>query len=285
MRLDFIQPLSNYVHLGWMDIVDVAIVAFVVYKTISLVKETRAQQLLKGIAILLVILQLSEWLQLNTINYILRNTMQVGVLALIIVFQPELRRLLEKVGRSNINFIFKPEDRSNVYDLSSVIKSVSNAAGNLSLSKTGALIVIERETKLGEIIGTGTVIDAKISAQILENIFFPNSPLHDGAVVMNSQRIEAAGCYLPLTDDATLNKELGTRHRAAIGISETADCAVVVVSEETGKISLALNGNLTRNLTPDSLGKWLEKLLASKNAQSKRKYIFEKVKGKWGKDG
>lgn len=286
MPFSMIQPLSQFVYIGWMDIIDVLIVAFLVYKGISLVRETRAQQLLKGIVILIVLTQLSEWFQLNTISFILRNAMQFGMLALIIVFQPELRRALEKMGRSNIGSIFKPEDKTAGYSLEDVVSAVTIAAGDLSLSKTGALIVIERETKIGEIVGTGTVVDARVSPQILENIFFPNSPLHDGAVIMRQDRILAAGCYLPLTDDNSLSKQLGTRHRAAIGISETADCAVVVVSEETGKISLALGGDLTRNLTPDSLGKWLIKLLTPKKPpEQPGKFIIRKVKNKWQKGG
>jgi len=286
VTLSMIQPLSQFVYISWIDIIDILIVAFIVYKAISLIRETRAEQLIKGIVILIIFTQLSEWFQLNAINYILRNTMSFGVLALIIVFQPELRRVLEQVGRSNISTIFKPDDKTDGYNIAEVVDSIATAAGNLSLSKTGALIVIERETKMGEIINTGTVMDAKVSSQILENIFFPNSPLHDGAVIMRKDRVIAASCYLPLTDDNSLSKQLGTRHRAAIGISETADCAVVVVSEETGKISLAIGGDLTRNLTPDSLGKWLTKLLTPQKLPSgSGKYILKKVKDKWQKGG
>lgn len=286
MGLSFLQPLSRYVNIGFMDIVDIILVAFLLYKCISLVRETRAQQLIKGIAILIIITQLSEWMQLDTINYILRNAMQFGMLALIIVFQPELRRALEKVGRSNFRFIFKQDEKTGGYDLADTVACVVEASANLSASKTGALIVIQRETRLGEILGSGTRIDAKVSSQLLENIFYPKAPLHDGAVIMYHDKIEAAGCYLPLTEDRTLSKQLGTRHRAAIGISETADCAVVVVSEETGKISLALGGNLTRNLTPDNLSKWLIKLLTP-NVPSgvQGKTILGKVKNKWKKSG
>ncbi len=280
-----IPMLSRFVSIGWTDIIDVLIVAYIIYKLISFARETRAGQLLKGIAILIVVTQLSGWLQLNTINYILLNAMQVGVLALIIVFQPELRRALEKVGRSNLGNIFRQDDHLE-YNIFDTVAAITEATGSLSLSKTGALIVIERETRLGEIIRTGTVIDAAVSPQMLENIFFPNSPLHDGAVILRKDRIAAASCYLPLTNDESLNKQLGTRHRAAIGISETADCVVVVVSEETGKISLALGGDLTRNLTPDSLGKWLIKLLMPADEDdSDKKSIIKKVKRKWAKNG
>ncbi|MBQ9097426.1 MAG: diadenylate cyclase CdaA [Clostridia bacterium] len=279
------QSLSRIASIGWMDIIDILVVAYVVYKLIQFARETRAGQLLKGIVLLIILTQLSGWLQLNTVNYILLNAMQVGVLALVIVFQPELRRALDKMGRSSFSNIFKPDMPAD-YNVFDMINAIKEAAGSLSLSKTGALIVIERETKLGEIIHTGTSLDAEVSPQMLENIFFPNSPLHDGAVILKKGRIAAASCYLPLTNDDSLNKQLGTRHRAAIGISETADCVAIVVSEETGKISLALGGDLTRNLTPDSLAKWLEKLLLPSDEENPDgKSIIKKVARKWSKNG
>ena len=279
------QSLARVLSIGWTDIIDILIVAYLVYKLISFARETRAGQLLKGIVLLIILTQLSGWFQLNTINFILLNAMQFGVLALIIVFQPELRRALEKMGRSRFSNIFKP-DAPAEYSVFDMISAIKETVGSLSLSKTGALIVIERETKLGEVIRTGTTVDAMVSPQILENIFFPNSPLHDGAVILKKGRIAAASCYLPLTNDESLNKQLGTRHRAAIGISETADCVAIVVSEETGKISLALGGDLTRNLTPDSLAKWLEKLLVPSDEENPDgKSIIKKVAKKWSKNG
>ncbi len=286
MPFSFFQPITEFINIGWMDIIDILIVAYIIYKGFSLVKETRAQQLLKGIIILLVATQISGFLRLDTINFILRTAMEFGMLALIIVFQPELRRALEKVGRSNISTIFRADDKFAAYNVIETVDKLTEAVRELSLSKTGALIVIERETKLGEIINTGTFLDAKISVPLLGNIFFKNSPLHDGAIIMREDRIVAASCYLPLTDDVTLSNELGTRHRAGIGISETADCAVVIVSEETGKISLALDGNLTRNLTPDSLNKWLIKLLSPVRGDGHSgKNILGKVKNKWKRNG
>ncbi|MBR2846448.1 MAG: diadenylate cyclase CdaA [Clostridia bacterium] len=279
------QSLSRIASIGWMDIIDILVVAYVVYKLIQFARETRAGQLLKGIVLLVILTQVSGWLQLNTVNYILLNAMQVGVLALVIVFQPELRRALDKIGRSRFGNILKPDMPAD-YSVFDMINAIKEAVGSLSLSKTGALIVVERETKLGEIIHTGTTLDAAVSPQMLENIFFPNSPLHDGAVILKKGRIAAASCYLPLTNDDSLNKQLGTRHRAAIGISETADCVAIVVSEETGKISLALGGDLTRNLTPDSLAKWLEKLLLPSDEENPDgKSIIKKVARKWSKNG
>lgn len=284
--VEFLQPLKNFVYIGWVDVIDVIIVAFILYKVIGLVRETRAQQVLKGIVILFVLTPLSEWLQLDALNYILVNVMQFGILALIIVFQPELRRVLEKVGRFNVSSIFKAEQTAGNFDIDEAIGCIAASAGNLSFSKTGALIVIERETRLNEIAGTGTLIDAAISSQLLENVFFHNSPLHDGAMIIRKNRILAAGCYLPLTENNTIGKHYGTRHRAGIGISETADCVVVIVSEETGKISVAMSGELETNFTPDSLKKKLTQELAPAKVQVPEggKAIVKKVKGKWKKE-
>lgn len=274
------QPLARFLYIGWTDIIDILLMAYLIYKAMSLVRETRAVQLLKGIAILIIATQVSEWLRLNAINYMLRYIMQFGVLALIIVFQPELRRALEKVGRSNLGSILSFDSKE--YDINTTVDEICFAARDMSESKTGALIVIERSTMLGEIINTGTTVNADVSAQLLGNIFFKNSPLHDGAVIIRRDKIAAASCYLPLTDDNTLNKELGTRHRAGIGISETADCAVIIISEETGKISLALGGNLTRNLTAESLGTWLKKLLIS--PEKPEKTFLRRFSDRWTKD-
>lgn len=284
--MNFFQPLKNLVYIGWMDIIDVIIVTYLLYKVIGLVRETRAQQVLKGIVILLVLTPLSEWLQLDALNYILVNVMQIGIIALIIVFQPELRRVLEKMGRFNVSSIFKAEQGTGNFDMDEAIDSIAIAAGNMSFSKTGALIVIEKETKLGEIAGTGTAIDAVISSQLMENIFFHNSPLHDGAVIVRRNRVVAAGCYLPLTENNTIGKHFGTRHRAGIGISETADCVVVIVSEETGNISVAMSGRIESNFTPDSLKKKLAQELNPQKSQEKEggKTIVKRVKDKWKKE-
>lgn len=284
--MSLIQPLKNFVYIGLVDIIDIFLVAFLLYKAIGLVKETRAQQVLKGIIFLLVLVPLSEWLRLDALNYILVNVMQIGIIAIIIVFQPELRRILEKVGRFNVSAIFKADQNTENLNIDESVNSISAAAGSLSLTKTGALIVIERETRLGEIAGTGTTLDAALSPQLLENIFFHNSPLHDGAIIIRSDRIVAAGCYLPLTEDTSLSKKLGTRHRAGIGISETADCVVVIVSEETGNISLAISGKLESNFTPDTLKKKLLTLLMPQKNQIPEggKAIVKRVKDKWKKE-
>lgn len=249
-----------------MDFVDIIIVAYVCYKAIKLVRETRAVQLVKGLLVLVIVMQISHWLQLNTINYILRNTMQVGVVALLVVFQPELRRALEKVGRSNISNILNPADNK----ISDVADAISEAAESMSRDRVGALIVLERETRLGDIINSGTILNAAVSAPLLINIFVPNTPLHDGAVIIRGDIIVSASCILPLTHNDSLSRELGTRHRAALGVTENSDCVVVVVSEETGKISVATDGKMTRNLTPDALRRMIVSLMTSETQLKKK---------------
>lgn len=254
--LNFI--VENLSMIRIRDILDIILVAYLIYKGAKLVRETRAVQIVKGIVILIVATQLSGWLQFNSLNYLLSTVMQVGLMAILIVFQPELRRTLEKVGRSNLSKIFAAEE----YDVEGMVDELAEAASYMSSQRIGALVVVERETKLADIGMTGTDINADVSAQLLINIFIPNTPLHDGAVIIGENKIKSAACILPLTDNNNINKELGTRHRAAIGISEHSDCMAVVVSEETGKISLAANGSLTRNLTGDTLKKALLKGLS-----------------------
>lgn len=255
------------------DIIDVLVVSFIIYQAFKLIKETRAEQLIKGILVLVFLLYFSSWLQLYTLKYILEHTMQLGFLALLVVFQPELRRALEQVGRSPISKLFKiGEDESEGVK---IISEIARAVEAMSKNKIGALIVIERDTGLGEIIESGTKIDGSISAELLVNIFVPNTPLHDGAVIIRGAKIVSAACFLPLTHNTDLSKELGTRHRAALGVSENSDSLAIIVSEETGRISLAVNGNLARNLTVDSLKKALNKALRPTNkSEYKNKLLF-----------
>lgn len=260
-------------------IIDIGVVAFVIYKLILLVKETRALQLIKGIVVILVAYYLSDLLGLRTIAYILKNTIQIVGLALVVLFQPELRRGLEQIGRSRFRNFFSFDEESMNLQTTAVIEEVIRAATELSKTYTGALIVIERDTKIGEIINTGIQLDSNVSCELLINIFTPNTPLHDGAVIIRANRVIAAACFLPLTDNQNLSKELGTRHRAALGITEVSDAIVVVVSEETGKISFALSGGLTRNLTPDTLRKALNKNLLEKKTNNKKLSLW-KVKSR-----
>lgn len=237
------------------DILDILIVAYIFYKVLGFIRDSRAEQLLKGVLVLLAVAFLSDILQLHVLNFIMRGTLAVGVLALIILFQPELRRALERMGRGSL-FRIKgdPLDKEKAKD---VVAEFVEAAEDMAAERTGALIVFERDTSLTDIIETGTVINAEVSAQMIENIFYKGSPLHDGAMVVRGTKLHAAGCVLPLTDNMEIPKSLGTRHRAGIGISEKSDAVVLIVSEETGIITLVEDGVLERYLD----GKTLEKRL------------------------
>lgn len=262
------------------DLIDIAILAVLIYQIAKILRETRAMQLLKGILILLGVLLLSDLLNLNALNYILGNTVQAGLFAVVVIFQPELRNMLERMGRSKAGKIFDVVAGQSGNDKTTeVIDELCEAANNMSKTKTGALIVIERSTRLGDVIRTGSVVNADVSAALLENIFAPNTPLHDGAVIVRGDRIHTAGCLLPLTSNPNLSRELGTRHRAALGVSEASDAMVVVVSEETGKISIAINGTLTRNLDKDSLKRALERVFAAKNDNDTEKFKFWRNSG------
>jgi len=240
-------------------IIDIGIVSFVIYKLIKLIRETRAWQLIKGILVIVIAARASELIGFKTLSFILRLTIEYMAIILVVLFQPEFRRGLEQLGRSRFRNLFSFEEEDSTIKVKSLIEEIIKAVTEMSRTFTGALIVIERETKLGEIINSGINLDSNVTSELLINIFTPNTPLHDGAVVIRDNKIKAAACFLPLTENPNLSKELGTRHRAALGISEVSDAIVVVVSEESGRISVALNGGLTRNLTSDTLRKALSK--------------------------
>lgn len=233
------------------DVIDILIVAAVLYKFYALLKETRAEQLIKGIVVLIILTQVSGTLQLYTINYILSNAMTVGAIALIVVFQPELRRGLEYIGRTR--FFSKSIIEIRGESASRMVDELVEAVASLSRQKIGALIVIERDTGLNEVANTGTKINGLVTSDLLINIFIPNTPLHDGAVIIKEDIIKAAACFLPLTENSSVSKELGTRHRAALGISERSDSLSIIVSEETGAISTAENGSISRYLDSKTL--------------------------------
>lgn len=241
------QDMKNlFIDIRIKDIIDILIVAIMFYKLFSLIKETRAEQLIKGIFALFVFAKISGVLKLYTINWILENAMTVGVLAILIVFQPELRRALEYIGRSR--FFTKSLLEIKDENLSRKVDEIVSACGSLSRQKIGALMVLERQTGLNDVVETGTEINGYVSSDLLINIFIPNTPLHDGAVIIKEDTIKAAACFLPLTKNQNLSKELGTRHRAALGISEQSDAMAIVVSEETGAISIAENGEIARHI-------------------------------------
>ena len=269
--ISYIMYYKQFIRI--MDIIDILIVAYAIYKLIKLVRETRAAQLIKGIILLLVAMQLSSLFNLYMVNYVLKNAMQVGVIAIFVVFQPELRRALEKMGRSKFSKVLSFDEDDIEEKNSHTVDQLCQAVKNLSDNRIGALMILERTTKIGDIIRTGVTLNSEVSAELLINIFVPNTPLHDGAVVIRDNKITAAACFLPLTQNSELNIELGTRHRAAIGITETSDCVALVVSEETGKISLALEGTLTRNLTVESLERALSKIMSPEpNQLNNRKF-------------
>lgn len=240
-----------FLNIGIRDVLDIVIVAIVFYKIFILIRETRAEQLLKGIVLLLVAAKISEALGLLTLFWILEKTMTVGVIAILIVFQPELRRGLEYIGRTK--FFSKSLVEIESEEAGKIAEEIVEACASLARQEIGALIIIEKETGLNEVAETGTKIDGKVSAELLINIFIPNTPLHDGAVLIKKDNIKAASCFLPLTENINLSKELGTRHRAALGITEKSDSLAIVVSEETGIISIAEKGKIKRNINPKEL--------------------------------
>ncbi|MGI6091744.1 MAG: TIGR00159 family protein [Veillonellaceae bacterium] len=247
--------------ITFLDLIDIAIVAFVLYKLYFMIKDTRATALLKGLVVLLMANFVSKWLGLNVIYWLLQKTMTVVLVALPIVFQPELRRALEQLGRGKL---FSKTAALDEAAAANLIESITKTVTVLAQNKIGALIVLERETGLNDYIETGIKIDGVVSSEFLINIFIPNTPLHDGAAILRGNRIMAAGCLLPLTEDRSLNKELGTRHRAAIGISEQTDALVIVVSEESGVISIARGGRLDRHLDTETLKEKLRPLFATR---------------------
>lgn len=269
------------------DIIDILIMAYIIYKAIGFMRDTRAGQLAKGLVLLVLLYFIANWWKLATLKWVLSRFVDYIIIAIAIIFQPELRRILERVGHTKLM-----NTQSSSYDsepIEDCIDKVSRAAGLMQESKTGALVVFERSTQLGEIIDTGTVINATPSVQMVNNIFFPKSPLHDGALIVRDGRLYAAGCILPLTQREDLSTQLGTRHRAAIGMTENSDAVVLVVSEETGTISVVVNGQITRGYNAISARAELRKLLLDgENTANENKLTavihrinpFGKTKGK-----
>lgn len=256
--LAFLEKIGNYLLLvRFTDILDVIIIAFLVYKLLDLVRSTRAENILKGVVIFLLALWLSEIFHLYGIAYILGNMVQVGILALIILFQPEIRQILEKLGSRNIRLLqaFTPVQQQT--ELEKAIDQTVIACSEMAKTKTGVLIVFERHILLDDMVRSGTTLDAAVSSELLKNIFFVKAPMHDGAVIIRHGRILGAGCMLPLSKNVNLSRDLGMRHRAGIGMSENSDAVVVIVSEETGSISVAVGGMLKRHLVPETLSKLL----------------------------
>lgn len=289
--VDFFTDLFKRIHdafifIQFTDIIDILFVAVFIYLCIKLFKNTRAGQLAQGVIILMIILLATEILELSASQYILNSFLEFGVLAVIIIFQPELRSALEKVGRQSINkfFTFANSEDAAKYEskVTEMISDITAAVERLSATKTGALIVIERDTKIGDIIDTGIAVDASTTPELVTNIFYNKAPLHDGAMVIRNNRIAAAGCWLPLTQKH-LDNDLGTRHRAGLGVSEVSDAIVIIVSEETGIISLAIEGQLHRRFSPDALTVNLKKLLIKKSDEKKKDFFANLWKGRASK--
>lgn len=244
-----------------VDILDIIVVAFLLYQLLKLTRNTRASQLLKGFFALFVLYWSSDWLGFKALNWILQQVVNSGAVVIVILFQAELRRALEQIGRAGSARFDRTKSHKNLDTHSKMIRELVTALTNMARRRVGALIVLEQHTGLADIIESGTHIDAELSAALIENIFEPNTPLHDGAMIIRRNRIEAAACILTLSDDANISRELGTRHRAALGISETTDSITFIVSEETGIISMTRTGRLTRHLDARTLTQVLQEVL------------------------
>lgn len=265
--------------LSFSDYADILIVTVLAYELIKFMKKSNSRRLLKGLLVLFAALQISDLLELHMIYYFLSNAMQVGILALIILFQPELRKMLERFGGTS----FRNRIHHSLQDHQAMKQAISQtieAVSDLSWSKTGALIIFEKVDSLDPIISTGTVINADVNAELLKNLFFNKAPLHDGAVVLTNARVTAAGCILPLSANQNISKDLGTRHRAGLGMSENYDSISVIVSEETGAISLAQGGMLKRHLAPETLERLLTQELIPEEGKQEKVNVLEWVKGK-----
>ena len=246
------------------DFIDILCVSILFFYLFKFIRDRRAGKLAMGVLLLIAVSVVSNWLELYTLQFITSSVIQFGFIALVILFQPEIRSVLEKVGTTPIKGFRSLGESRDLDAIHTMIEQVAQAAGDLSESKTGALIVFERTTRLGDLILTGTVIDAYPAAFLIKNIFFNKAPMHDGAMIIRNGRIHAAGCLLPLSSNPDISKDLGTRHRAGLGMSENSDAVVVIVSEETGTISTAVEGNLVRDYTPDALRDFLiEQLLGA----------------------
>ena len=281
---NFLTNLNNNLRLllsmSLSDVLDVLVVAVAVYGAISFIRRTNSTRFAQGILLLLVALGLSGLLKLSLTNFLLRQVFEIGVLAMVVLFQPEIRRALERVGSYRFFSLFGKEVGGQA--LEKTIVQTVNACTDMSRSRTGALIVFERANRLNEVMASGTQVDALVTAELLKNIFYDKSPLHDGAVIIQDGRLASAGCMLPLSENANLSRDLGMRHRAGIGMSERSDALVVIVSEETGSISVAEDGLLKRKLSGDTFEELLRRELLPADESSDRTGLRGRLKGKKG---
>ena len=280
------ESIQNLLHqiqrMQWSDYLDIAVVAFLIYKILPLIKTPSTTRIAKAVVAVLIIAWLTDFLHLYTVGFIMNQFLAIGLLALVILFQPELRRMLDHLGSVKLTSIFgvnKPVQQ----EMDAVITQTVRACEAMGREKVGALIVFAREQRLEEYFKTGTQIDGQVSEQLIRNIFFKNSPLHDGAMIIRDGRVAAAGCVLPLSDSNRLSSDLGTRHRAGVGMSEASDAVVVIVSEETGTISVAVGGMLKRHLAPQTLEKLLSNELMT-NDDAKRS-LLDRLRARIAKAG
>jgi len=281
MSLDFLihildLPIPSQIHglirtVGFWDVVDILIVAVILYKVYEMLQDTRAITLVKGLIVLMIVTLVSSLLELHVISWLLQKTVTLLFVALPIVFQPELRRALERLGQGRFLGL---DQYLDVEEANSLTNEIDKAVFNMADKKIGALLVIEKNVGINEIIDTGIKIEGLITTEFLMNVFIPNTPLHDGAAVIRGKRLVAAGCYLPLTENRSLSSELGTRHRAAIGLSEQCDAVIIIVSEETGVVSVAENGRIERYMTHDSLRQRIRPLFVKEKPSMKFKDII-----------
>lgn len=263
------QSAPEYIKLiGFFDLLDMAVIAFGIYHLFRFVRRSRSGQVVKAIVLIILAMALANLMHLRVVSFVLNNAVELGVIALIIIFQPELRRFLEQMGSGKIKELFVAESYGT--DLESAVVETVEAYTSLSKDKVGALMVFERRTMLDDMLKTGTALDCRVSAELLKNLFWNKAPLHDGAVIVRNGRIVGAGCMLPLSGNVNLSRDLGMRHRAGIGVSENSDAVVAIVSEETGSISVAINGMLKRHLSPETLERLLRtELMPAADEESK----------------
>lgn len=269
--LQYIVTTMEYLRLVTVsDLIDIAILSYLIYKCIGIFQRTNAAKVAKALLLIIVALWLSYQFNLNAMNYILNKAVELGLLAIVIIFQPEIRRFLERIGSNNVSRFFRNE--APVSELEETIKETVEAYGEMSKNRVGALMVFERDTDLSNIISSGTAFQSTVSSELIKNIFFPNAPLHDGAVVVREGKIVAAACMLPMSESMNLSKELGMRHRAGLGMSERSDAVVAIVSEETGAISVVIHGNLRRHLSPETLGRVLRNELLPRQEETPSRF-------------
>ncbi len=267
---DFLEPLKNALeNFEFRDLVDIIIVAFILYMLIRLFTKTRAIRMVIGLGIILIFARIFDLLNLSAVSWLLSWVLQASAVLLVVLFQPEIRRALEKLGQGS----FFSRGREPAKDAARLIDEFLRAILNMAKHKVGAILVFERKTGLSEVLESGTMLDADVSSELIENVFYPNTPLHDGAMVVRDGRITAAGCFLPLSENKQIASELGTRHRAALGASEISDAYVIVVSEERGTITFVFDGKLTRNIDSKELRKILTELFMPENGNSRKKNV------------